>query len=527
MNFNLKHSLKRRRIVLAGAAALAGGLLPFPAVARGQRIAFAAYPFTLGVASGYPQADAVVLWTRLAPFPAAPQGGLVQPKIAVRWVLAEDEAMTRMVQQGTVNATPQGGYALHVEVQGLQPQRDYFYCFMVGDAVSPVGRTRTLPTLAADNFALRFAYASCQQYEQGFYAAYRHIVADNPDLIIHLGDYIYESSWGTRHVRKHGTLEPQTLDEYRARHALYRSDPDLQRAHAACPWLMIWDDHEVQNDYANDRSQHNAPREEFLLRRAAAYQAYYEHMPLPSSMRPRGLDFAMPIHTQIAVGQLAQIYLLDGRQYRSHQVCPSQKKGGGGNVVDETCTERLDPTHTYLGQQQEEWLYKNLRSQQPRWNILAQPTLIAQCDRLIGEGQKFGTDAWDGYPAARQRLIDTLQQAATPNNVAIGGDVHTFYVTALKKDFNRPNSPTVAAEIVGSSVTSQSWAQSRTDAVVRENPHILYGNSESRGYVRVHLNEQRLLADLRGVDDVRDAASGCHTLVSYAVERGNPNPQKA
>lgn len=516
---------KRRRIVLAGAASLASGLFPFQAWTQDQRVTFAADPFTLGVASGYPQADSVVLWTRLAPFPAAPQGGLVEAKIGVRWELAEDEAMTRIVQQGAVDATPQWSYAVHVEVQNLQPQRNYFYRFMAGDAVSPIGRTRTLPMLAADHFDLRFAYVSCQQYEQGFYAAYRHIVADQPDLIVHLGDYIYESSWGKQHVRKHGTPEPQTLDDYRARHALYRSDPDLQRAHAACPWLMIWDDHEVQNDYANDRSQHNAPREEFLLRRAAAYQAYYEHMPLPSRMRPRGPN--MPIFTKVAIGQLAQIYLLDGRQYRSYQPCASRKRGGGGNVVDETCTERLDPTHSYLGMAQEEWLYNNLRSQQPRWNILAQPTLIAQCDRMEGEGQKFGTDAWDGYPAARQRLIDTLAQAATRNNVAIGGDVHTFYVTALKKDFNRLNSPTVAAEIVGSSVTSQSWAQNRTDAIVRENAHILYGNSESRGYVRVHLNAQRLLADLRGVEDVRNAASDCHIVASYVVERGNPNPQRA
>ncbi len=520
MNINTR----RRRIVLATGAALASASLAFPALAQGQRITFAAYPFTLGVASGYPQADAVVLWTRLAPFPAVPQGGLVETRIPVRWELAEDEAMTRIVQQGEAEATPQWAYSLHVEVKGLQPQRHYFYRFMAGDAVSPVGRTRTLPPLAADHFDLRFAYASCQHYEQGYFAAYRHIVADNPDLIIHLGDYIYESSWGKAHVRKHNSTEPVTLDEYRARYALYKSDVDLQSAHKLHPWLAIWDDHEVQNDYANDRSQHNDPREQFLLRRAAAYQAYYEHMPLPAAMRPRGP--AMPIHTRIEIGQLAQLYLLDGRQYRSHQPCPPPHKGGGGNSVDESCTERLDPTLSYLGRGQEQWLYYNLDSRQARWNILAQPTLMAQCDRQIGPGQRFGTDAWDGYPAARQRLIDHLQHAKTRDNIVLGGDVHTFYVSTLKQDFDHPESAAVATEFVGSSVTSQSWAQSKTDAVVRENPHMLFGNSETRGYMRMQLNGQRLLADLRGLNDVADAGTGCTTVASYVVERGNPNPQR-
>jgi alkaline phosphatase D len=448
----------------------------------------------------------------------------VEARIAVRWELAEDEAMQRLVQHGTLEATPQWGYSLHVEVKGLQPQRHYFYRFMAGDAVSPVGRTRTLPPLAANNFDLRFAYASCQHYEQGYFSAYRHMVADNPDFIIHMGDYIYESSWGKAHVRKHNTPEPVTLDEYRARHALYKGDADLQSAHKACAWMVIWDDHEVQNDYANDRSQHDGPRDAFLLRRAAAYQAYYEHMPLPASMRPRGP--AMPIHARIEIGQLAQLYLLDGRQYRSHQACPPPKKGGG-NSVDESCSERLDQKLSYLGMAQEQWLYDNLQSRQSQWNILAQPTLVAQCDRLIGAGQKFSTDAWSGYPAARQRLIDNFERAKTRNNVVLGGDVHTFYVSALKKDFDRPDSATVAAEFVGSSVTAQSWAQSRTDAVVRENPHMLFGNSETRGYMRVQMNGQRLLADLCGLDNVADAETACTTLARYMVEKGNPNPQKA
>lgn len=515
---------KRRQIILATTSALLSELFPF-SICTSNILSqkFDAYPFSLGVASGYPHADSVILWTRLAPFPALPNGGLTENNIPVRWELATDETMKNIMQQGSVNATPEWGYSLHIQVKGLQPQREYFYRFLTGDAISPVGRTHTFPLLTNDKFNLHFAYVSCQQYEQGYYAAYRHIVADHPDLIIHLGDYIYESSWGKAHVRKHLSGEPHTLNEYRARYALYRSDLDLQKAHAVCPWLMIWDDHEVQNDYANNRSQFNIPHEQFLLRRAAAYQAYYEHMPLPATMCPHGA--VMPIFTRIAIGQLAHIYMLDGRQYRSYQACPPENRGGGANVVDETCLERLEISRSYLGIEQEKWLYKNLHTHQPHWNILAQPTLVAQCDRQSGLGQKFGTDAWDGYPVARQRLIDQLEQTKTRNNIVIGGDVHTFYVTELKKDFNDPKSLTVAAEIVGSSVTSQSWSQARIDAVVRENPHILYGNSESRGYVRVHLTERKFISDLRGLENVTDPATKCRTLASYMVEKGNATPQ--
>src|SRR5262245_38175936 len=336
-----------RRQVLTGAAALAAAGVPIIRRA-GAQPRLADNPFTLGVASGYPVPTGVALWTRLAPAPRVPGGGMPRDVVTVDWEVAGDEHMGRIVQRGQAAATPEWAHAVHVEVDGLEPGRWYWYRFRAGGHASPIGRTRTAPPAGDGPDRLRFAFASCQHYEQGYFVAYRHMLADDLDLIVHLGDYIYESSWGRGHVRKHGAPEPHTLEDYRIRHALYRSDPDLQTAHASCPWLMTWDDHEVQNDYANDRSEHADTPAWFLERRAAAYRAYYEHMPLRRQMVPFGPN--MRLHARVAFGRLAQFHLLDDRQYRSPQPCPPPGRGGA-NVVEE-CEARLDPKLTMLGEAQ-------------------------------------------------------------------------------------------------------------------------------------------------------------------------------
>ena len=278
----------------------------------------------------------MVLWTRLA-------GGLDPVAYPVRWEIASDEAMRAVVASGSTVAEPEWAHSVHVEPKGLEPDRWYWYRFMAGDAVSAVARTRTAPRPDAPVERLRFAFASCQQYEQGYFVAHRHIAADEPDLVAFLGDYIYESSWGKRQgARARGAASPTTLEEYRARYALYKSDPDLQAAHAACPWIVTWDDHEVDNDYADDRAAYDMTRELFLERRAAAYRAYYEHMPLPERMKPRGPD--MRIYTQLGWGQLARFFVLDDRQYRSWQACPRPDRRGGSNTVDvEKCDALVEP----------------------------------------------------------------------------------------------------------------------------------------------------------------------------------------
>ena len=355
----------------------------------------------------------------------------------MRWEGARDEGFRDIVRTGETLAESQQAHSVHVEVDGLAPARWYWYRFMAGDAVSAPGRTRTAPAAGAAVDRLRFAFASCQQYEQGFYAAHRHLAAEDLDLVVVLGDYIYEKSWGRRHVRKHEGPEPTTLDQYRNRYARYKSDADLQRSHAAFPWLVTWDDHEVDNDYANDRSEDLDP--DFLVRRAAAYQAYWEHMPLRRSARPNGPH--MRLYDRYDFGGLARFHVLDGRQYRDHQACPRFGRGGS-NVVDERkCLSRLEPQRTLLGDEQENWLHARLSASQARWNIVAQQLLMAQMDRKPGPERQFWSDGWDGYPAARARLLQAIAERKPANPLVIGGDVHFSCVADLKVDFDDPKSP--------------------------------------------------------------------------------------
>jgi alkaline phosphatase D len=474
-------------------------------------------PFSLGVASGYPSPDGMVLWTRLM--------GVDAVALPLRWEVAADEAMKSIVLSGTATAEPAWAHSAHVEVRGLEPDRWYWYRFSSKDAQSPVGRTRTAPAPGALPARLRFAFGSCQQYEQGYYGAYRHVVADAPDLMVFLGDYIYESSWGRDHVRSHGALEPYTLEQYRARHALYRSDPDLQAAHAACPWVLTWDDHEVDNDYADDRPEDGMPREAFLERRAAAYRAYYEHMPLPARMRPEGPR--MRLHTRVAWGGLAEFHVADTRQYRSWQACPRPERGGGNTVDVDACPRLGAETRSMLGRAQERWLERGLAASRGRWNVLAQATRMAQFDQKPGPGRRAWTDGWDGYPAARQRLLESLSSNKVSNPVVIGGDVHSFHVCELKTDFDDLKSPVVASEFVGTSITSQAWSQERVNRLLPDNPHILLADGRNRGYTRVDVGPKVFRADLRVVESVRQRDTGCSTLASFAIEDGRPGPQRA
>ncbi|MDH3318155.1 MAG: alkaline phosphatase D family protein [Betaproteobacteria bacterium] len=478
-----------------------------------------AYPFGLGVASGYPHPGGMVLWTRLL-------GDFGSAAVPVRWEIAADESMRRIVASGSVPAEPDWAHSARVEANGLEPDRWYWYRFMAGDAVSPVGRTRTAPRLDAAVDRLRFAFASCQQYEQGYYGAHRHIAADAPDLVAFLGDYIYESSWGKDHVRKHTGSEPYTLDDYRARYALYKSDPDLQAAHAACPWIVTWDDHEVDNDYADDRPEDGMPREQFLARRAAAYRAYYEHMPLPERMRPRGPD--MRLHTQLGWGTLGRFFVLDTRQYRSWHPCPRRGRSGGSNTVDvEKCAQLFDGERSMLGRAQERWLESALRESRSRWNLLAQQTRMAQFDQKPGPGRRAWTDGWDGYPAARQRLLSFLSVRRIANPVVLGGDVHLFNVCDLKLDFDDPASPVVASEFVGTSITSQAATQERLNKLLPDNPHMQLLDSRFRGYVRMEVTPRALRADLRAMQTVQVRDAACRTLATYEVANGKAGAGRA
>ena len=513
-----------RRSFLELLAAL-GVAQALPARATDRKVRFASYPFTLGVASGYPAPDGFVLWTRLAPRPLEPGGGLAPEPVPMRWEVAEDERFASVVASRAEFPTHDWAHSVHAEVRGLEPDRWYFYRFLAGDAVSPVGRTRTAPQAGASAARLRFAFASCQHYEHGYYTAYKHMLADDLDLVAFLGDYIYESSLRRNQVRLHErSEEPVTLDEYRARYAQYKSDRDLQAAHRAYPWIVTWDDHEVDNDYANDRQEDGAAPEAFLLRRAAAYQAYYEHLPLPAGMRPSGP--AMQIYTSLAWGTLARFYLLDARQYRSPQACP--RKAGGGNEVDpNVCTELRNASRTMLGAAQEAWLDRQFAASRASWNILAQPVLMAQRKGGSGAGPLIWTDSWDGYPAARRRVLESAVARRLANPVVISGDVHMNFVADLKLDFDDAASPVVASEFVGTSITSLPGAWQRNmPAILAANPHLKYGNGDRRGYVRASIAGGRLTTELIGLDTVKKPGSRAGVLARFLVEDGKPGPQR-
>ena len=529
----------QRRIVLLGAALAAAGVAArAPAQERAR-----AYPFSLGVASGSPLPDAVILWTRILPdpldagsvAPALPSASATSPlAFTVRWEVAHDEAFTRIAARGSAIALPALAHSVHVDVKGLAPARWYWYRFMLGDAVSPTGRTRTAPAPDAMPGALKLAVASCQHWEFGSYAAHRHIAAAAPDLVAFLGDYIYE--WGAyalAHPQRAVRVDESfTLAQYRARYAQYKSDPDLQAAHLAAPWIVTWDDHEVANDYAGDSDERRDTA--FGARRAAAYQAFYEHMPLRVVL-PKGAganDFArMRIYQRYDWGRLARLHVLDDRQYRAVQACQPANRGGSSSVT-RACAALGNPSRTMLGAGQEAWLEQGLAGSAARWNIIAQQTPMAQSSQVriaTPSDGRFWTDGWDGYPAARKRLFDALGKSGAANPIVLAGDVHTFYASDLQHDFNRPASarnPVIATEFCGTSVTSSSRPQARTLQYLDMNPHVKYGRSDKRGFMLMELTPARTTTTFMGLDDVRDPRSGAAVLAKFHVADGKAGAKR-
>jgi alkaline phosphatase D len=479
------------------------------------------YPFSLGVASGSPLPTSVILWTRILANPL--DAASVQPvALPVRWEVAADDAFRTIVASGSAVAAPELAHSVHVDVRGLAPARWYWYRFMLGGAVSPVGRTRTAPAAGSMPATLRLAVASCQHWQFGSYAAHRHIAASSPDLVAFLGDYIYE--WGAfqldHPLRAVRANESFTLDHYRARYAQYKSDPDLQASHRVAPWILTWDDHEVANDYAGERDERLAA--DFPSRRAAAYQAFYEHMPLRLPPARNGRFPGVRMYQRYDWGQLARFHVLDDRQYRSVEVCAPSGRGGSTSVTPRGCPELRDPRRTMLGDAQEAWLKDGLHSARTRWNIFAQQTPLAQASQVPVKGfddGRFWTDGWDGYPAARARLFDALAKSGAANPVILAGDVHTFYASELRAQYLKPARP-LAAEFCGTSVTSSSRPQARTDQIVGMNPHIQYGRSDKRGFMLMEITPTALSTQMMGLDDVRDAKTGVAALATFRVAAG-------
>jgi len=530
----MSRSLSRRRFVQGAAAASALGLLPAGRLAA--QVRFGSDPFQLGVASGDPAPDGFVLWTRLLPEPHEPEQ-LGSVLFEVDWEVAEDASFSRIVKTGRQFALPHLAHSVHAEVTGLEPGREYFYRFRLGRYESPAGRALTCPALDATPTSLRFVTTSCAQLEQGFFSAYRYMADDRPDLIVELGDYIYEDGYGRRRVRLGHAKEAITLDDYRRRYAQYKLDPDLQAAHEACPWLVTWDDHEVDNDYAGLTGEHElcggeAVRSTFPARRAAAYQAWYEHMPVRRSrLRPDG---GVQVYGATDWGRLARFYLLDTRQYRSVQACArpatpatcdmeagrkllSIGAGGGWRAptYEPACRQEMeDPSRTMLGAEQEAWLDEALGASRAEWNLLAQGTPFAPIYEGSPDALLLYTDGWSAYPAAKQRMLDALARRKTRNPVVLTGDLHAFFVSDVLDARDRLS----AVELVTTSACNNNSDKSK---VLHLNPHIRYHEGTHSGYTRCELSASRLRADMVAIEDMRDPRTPRSVLASFEIDSGD------
>jgi alkaline phosphatase D len=498
--------------VLKGAVVLAA--LPLAGFTNERRCSpVPADPFTLGVASGEPASDGMVIWTRLAPRPLADDGlgGMPARVVDVEWEVAADERFTRVEQRGITTAAPEAAHSVHVELTGLRPGADYHYRFRADGYISPAGCTRTAPEPGSLT-PLTMCVASCSNYEHGWFTAYRRLADEHPDLVVHLGDYQYEYAAGNGNVRDHLGPETVTLANYRQRYAQYKTDPDLQAAHAAAPWLAVFDDHEVANNWAEEVP--DQPEPAFLDRRAAALQAYYENMPLRRSSIPAGID--MQLYRRVHWGGLATFHMLDTRQYRTDQPCGDESRSD--------CVERLNPAASLTGADQEGWLLNGFQQSQAQWDLLGQQVFFSQVELTPGPGRGFNPDAWDGYVANRDRIVAGLVNSPVRNAVVLTGDVHSHWAAEVRQRFDDPASPAVATELVTTSISSGGdGSDSRDDiaAVLPENPHIRYFNGR-RGYVRTRITPDEMRADFRVLPYVSRPGAPVHTAASFVVADRDP-----
>ncbi len=514
-----------RRSVIRGVAASA---IAAPAVLRWipARASARSDLFTLGIASGDPSPDGFVIWTRLAPEPFAPRGGMPAIAVEVAWEIAADAGFRKVVRSGIALAHVELAHAVHVEITGLEPAREYFYRFRAGGVESAAGRARTLPVPGQAVSRLRFVSAGCQQWEGGLYHAWRAVAAEELDFVVHYGDYIYEHGWSDtdRFGRAVPRVMPRefstcyTLTDYRNRYALYKSDPDLQAAHASCPFIASVDDHEVADNWAGDTDSRQTAAEAFLFRRAAALQAWYEHMPVRRALMPRGADIVA--YRRMRIGDLADIAILDTRQYRSLQPC--------GDGFRAQCAEAAHAGRTIIGEAQERWLAEGLKQSRAPWQVIAQQVLFAPFDwrgspwAATAEAPVHDLDAWDGATAARDRILALWRQAKVINPVVLSGDIHRGLALDLTCDPCDERSACVGVEFLATSISSGgdgSAAPPDLDQLRMNNPHLRH-MSDQRGYMRYTLTPSSWTADFRTVDKVSVPGALVVTSRTLGIEAG-------
>ncbi len=498
---------QRRSFLLSSVSALA-----CPNILRARPLfRFPDYPFRLGVASGDPSPDGVVLWTRLIPSPFDEFYGMKNEAVEVEWQIASDEAMTKIIAAGSQLAEPVKAHSVHVEVFGLRPHTFYWYRFRVGSEISPKGRTRTLPLPEMSVDTVRLGVVSCQKYEDGFFTGFRHLADEDMDLILHLGDYIYEKGGKFNKPRTHRGKTCRTIEDYRNRYTQYKMDDDLQAAHASHPWAVSFDDHEFVNDYAGADEGNGDPQDKLTARRSAAYQAYYEHMPLRRFCIP--VRHSMRLYRRFRFGNLLSVNVLDTRQYRTEQPCYNGKQTA-------RCEEVFNKEATILGKNQERWLFKNLTEDKVRWNAIAQQVIVAP--RQLRENM-YSMDKWDGYEVARQRLFHTLRVGKVLNPIILSGDNHRHSAADINMRPGDPDTPVLASEFIGGSITSRGDGFSMTEygqRILNLNPHFKYF-CDQRGYMRCIITAKKWQTDYRIMDYVERAGSPIETRVSYAIEHGH------
>jgi alkaline phosphatase D len=524
-----------RRAFLGGLAgvgvAIGGGgrLLDLAGRRAGAAPSLPADPFRLGVASGDPLPDSVVLWTRLAVDPMSPEP-MPPVEVPVRWEVATDERFRKVVRSGKRTTGPDLGHSVHVDADGLDAGRDYFYRFRAGDYASATGRTRTATAPGRRLDRLAFGVTSCQSYQAGYYTAYEQMSRDDLAFVVFLGDYIYELPGGT--VRQHDLPPSVTLTDFRRHYAAHHADPQLQAAHAAAPWIVTWDDHEVEDNYAGlepgelGRARDPEGSSNFPAKRAAAYRAWWENMPVRA--KPPGRDGSMRIYRSFRFGDLVTMPVVDDRQYRTPLATagrgPGAPQGGYPQLPG-----ALDPNATILGRQQERWLHRTLERSDARWNFLAQPTQMAEVDYTPDDASSSGysADTWDGYVAARNRLLGHVQQAKVRNFVTLGGDTHSSSVDDLRADYQTEGSPIVATEFVAPPASSlERLAPQYVEGALRS-PHIHLYDITNKGYLRLEVTRPELRTEFRYVTTTQQPQAEPLAGTSWVVESGKPGARQA
>ncbi len=511
--------ISRRQFVQGSALALAGCSAFREDTAGLYQSGEKEYPFRLGVASGDPTSDGVILWTRLVPEPLN-DTSLSVPE-TVSWLIARDSDLKDVVHAGTTIALPEDAHCVHIDVSNLESDSFYYYQFKTHRFESPVGRTRTLPAPGVVLSEFSIGLTSCQEYSQGYFSAFKDLITKQPNVVIHNGDYIYEAPSGT--FRPYPVEnEARTLSEYRSLYAQYRLDDDLRDAHAQFPWFIIWDDHEVVNDWGpghylpSSRNQHLSLREHQIRKRAAT-KAFLEHMPLRASLARKD-DEQPKLYGRNVIGDLLEINHLDVRSFRDLPACNEES---GMRFVD--CEDAHAVGRSMLGEAQEQWFYDSYGDSGCRWNCISQTTIMAALDRAAGPGVSFETDSWDNYSANRARILDHISRNNIRNPVSLGGNIHAFYAGIVSAEHKLAQCDPVLTELVTTSITATGGDIERFQDIQgrrEENPCIEFFENRYHGYTFLQFTKERITATLRMVDDIESKNAAFSTLATLVVDDG-------